>query len=78
MRFSPIGKATVTASGDSTNRSVVRVTAPDQLGLLWSICRWFADHDVPIEAASATTVNGIARDVFVVEGACDASALAGT
>ena len=65
------------ATGQDTGRTVVRVVAPDQLGLLWAACRWFADNDVSIEATNASTVDGVARDVFVVTGEFDADALAG-
>ena len=55
---------------------MVQVTAPDRIGLLSAVCRWFADNDVSVEAASISTVDGIAKDVFLVDGDCDVDALA--
>ncbi len=74
--FHPLGPAHVEVSGDPAHRATVTVTARDQLGLLWATCRWFADHDVTIETVHATTSAGVARDGFVVLGACDPGALA--
>jgi glycine cleavage system regulatory protein len=74
--FVPSGRAHVTQSGEGDGRSVVRVTAPDQLGLLSAICRWFADHDLAIEAAAIETIDAEAKDVFVVHGRCDVRGLA--
>jgi UTP:GlnB (protein PII) uridylyltransferase len=72
----PAGVATVRVHGAHTGRAVVAVTAPDRLGLLWAICRWFADHDVSIESMSATTDGGVAHDTFIVIGDCDGAELA--
>jgi pimeloyl-ACP methyl ester carboxylesterase/glycine cleavage system regulatory protein len=74
--FMPLDRTTVTVDGDDTGHALVRVTAKDQLGLLWAICRWFADHDVSIESLHASTTDGVAADTFVVDGECDAVALA--
>jgi predicted amino acid-binding ACT domain protein len=70
------GRAEVTVNGQGDGRSVVRVTAPDRIGLLSAVCRWFADHDVSVEAASISTLDGVAKDVFLVSGDCDVAALA--
>jgi UTP:GlnB (protein PII) uridylyltransferase len=63
-------------AGSGADRSVVKVTAPDGLGLLELISRWFAEHGVSIEAAEITTRDGIATDRFLVTGECEPSALA--
>jgi UTP:GlnB (protein PII) uridylyltransferase len=76
MSFAPSGLATVRVDGAHTGRAVVTVTAPDRLGLLWAICRWFADHHVSIESMSVTTDGGVARDNFIVIGDCDGGELA--
>ena len=52
------------------------MAAVDQVGLLWAICRWFADHGVSIETVSAATDAGEANDGFIVVGDVDAEALA--
>ncbi len=74
--FIPTGQADVRVDGADTGRSVVAVTAPDQLGLLATICRWLADHDVSIETMNVATVGAVATDSFIVIGDCDADALA--
>ena len=74
--FTPRGRATVEVDGDVVGRSLVRVTARDQIGLLWAICRWFADRDVSIESVHAATEQGVASDTLVVDGDCDADELA--
>jgi pimeloyl-ACP methyl ester carboxylesterase/predicted amino acid-binding ACT domain protein len=74
--FVPAGQASVSTNGEGSGRSLVDVSVPDQPGLLWAICRWFADHGISIEAASASTTEGIARDGFIVVGECDVTELA--
>ncbi|HTD50495.1 MAG TPA: alpha/beta fold hydrolase [Acidimicrobiia bacterium] len=74
--FLPIGRATVTAYGSQRQRTLIRVLASDQIGLLSTICRWFADHDLSVESLHAATDGEIAHDVFLVQGSCDARDLA--
>jgi UTP:GlnB (protein PII) uridylyltransferase len=74
--FMPLGRSHVVVDGDASHQSLVRVTAKDQIGLLWAICRWFADHGVSITSVHASTDEGVASDTFVVDGDCDADALA--
>ena len=74
--FVPSGRARVTRSGAGPGTSIVRVTAPDNVGLLSAICRWFADHRISITAAGIATVDGVATDVFLVDGDCDTEQLA--
>ena len=69
--FNPSNRASVMRTGESGSTSIVRVCAPDQLGLLSAVCRWFADAGVSIEAASVTTVDGTAKDIFLIDGECD-------
>ena len=66
----------MTAYGSERQRTLIRVVAPDQVGLLSTICGWFADHDLSVESLHAATDGEIARDVFLVEGTCDARDLA--
>ena len=73
--FAATGRADVSVTGEGDGRSVVRVTAPDRIGLLSAVCRWFAANEVSVEAASISTVDGVAKDVFLVEGACDVDRL---
>ena len=73
--FVPVGHAVVTADGSSPERSLVRVSAPDQIGLLCAICNWFADHGLSVESLHAATDGETVRDVFLVTGRCDAPEL---
>jgi len=57
------------------NRSMVEVVAPDEQGLLATICRYFQVHDVNIESLQARTRNGFAKDTFLVIGELDGEGL---
>ena len=70
----PLGHVTVTVQG-AEDRSIVNVVAPDEQGLLATICRFFQTHDVNIETLQARTRNGVADDTFLVIGNVDAGAL---
>jgi pimeloyl-ACP methyl ester carboxylesterase/predicted amino acid-binding ACT domain protein len=74
--FAPSGRPIVTVDGTGSEQALVRVTANDEIGLLWAICRWFADHELSIESLHATTEEGLAHDVFLVTGRCDPPDLA--
>jgi glycine cleavage system regulatory protein len=74
--FRPSGRARVSTTGAGTGTSIVRVNAPDDIGLLSATCRWFADHGISIEAAGIDTTNGTANDVFLIDGECDTGDLA--
>lgn len=65
----------MTADGSAADRTLVRVSAPDQIGLLSAICSWFADHGLSVESLHAATDGETVRDVFLVAGSCDAHAL---
>jgi hypothetical protein len=73
--FSPGGRALVRSTPQAMGRSLLSVTAPDQIGLLWAICDWLARNDVTIEAMRVENVGLIARDEFVVRGSFDPDAL---
>jgi UTP:GlnB (protein PII) uridylyltransferase len=66
--FTPIGHASVTVDGSRPERTLVRVLATDQIGLLSAICRWFADHELSVESLHAASDGRTARDVFIVNG----------
>ena len=70
----PLRRVTVTVQG-AGDRSIVKVAAPDEQGLLATLCRYFQVHDVNIETLQARTRNGIADDTFLVIGAVDAEDL---
>jgi pimeloyl-ACP methyl ester carboxylesterase/glycine cleavage system regulatory protein len=73
----PVHAVRVTVQGTDGDRSMVRVTAPDQLGLLSALCRWFAAQDANIESLHARTTDGVADDTFLVVGYVVGDALAG-
>ena len=75
-RYAPRGRATVTLADSGLGGAVVKVIAPDGLGLLEAISRWFAEQGVSIEAAEITTRDGVATDRFLVDGEFDPAALA--
>jgi pimeloyl-ACP methyl ester carboxylesterase/predicted amino acid-binding ACT domain protein len=75
-RYRPTGRASVAITGSRPGQSVVKVTAPDGIGLLEAISRWLAERDLNIEAAEITTRTGVASDRFLVDGEFDPSALA--
>ncbi len=55
----PLRQVSVTVQGTG-ERSMVKVTAPDEQGLLSTICRYFQAHHVNIETLHARTNDGIA------------------
>jgi glycine cleavage system regulatory protein len=65
-------RVTVEGAGD---RSIVKVVAPDEQGLLATICRYFQMHKVNIETLQARTRHGVARDTFLVIGSVEAEDL---
>lgn len=77
VAFTPEGEAQVEATPFSPGHHLVTVRAPDQVGLLWAVCSWFADQKVSIETAHVTGEPGEwAAGRFVVEGAPDVADLA--
>lgn len=74
VAFEPIGRAVVRNSGSANGDAMISVVAPDQPGLLATICRWLSDAGVNIAAAWITGEEQ-AQDVFVVDGPVDIAAL---
>jgi [protein-PII] uridylyltransferase len=73
--YLPSGRVRAIRTGAGDGTSVVRVTAPDRLGILGAIARWFADHDVSVEAANVATIDGQVQDVFLVRGSFEVEEL---
>lgn len=69
--FEPGGRATVRCTPQAMGRSVLSVSAPDQLGLLWAICRWLAAQDVTIDTMRVASIDEMAHDEFIVRGSFD-------
>lgn len=77
VTFTPEGEAQVESVPFSPGHHLVTVRAPDQVGLLWAICSWFADHQLSIETAHVSGEPGEwVTDRFVVEGTPDVADLA--
>jgi pimeloyl-ACP methyl ester carboxylesterase/predicted amino acid-binding ACT domain protein len=70
----PLRSVSVTVQG-ADDRSIVKVVAPDEQGLLATICRYFQVHDINIETLQARTRNGLADDTFLVIGKVEADGL---
>lgn len=45
---------------------LIRLSAPDRVGVLAAACRWFADRGLSIEAVHARTVGRRVEDTFIV------------
>jgi len=73
--FEPGGRARVSSTPQTMGRSLLSVSAPDQIGLLWAICDWLAGQEVTIEAMRVGSVDDMAHDEFIVRGAFDAAGL---
>ena len=75
VAFTPAGPVHVEAEAAESGRTVVRVGAPDGLGLLWAISDWFEHHDCNIVVARASAAGEFADDTFLVDGTPDPLAL---
>lgn len=73
----PVRSLQVNVRGVGGDRSMVRVTARDQLGLLSALCHSFAVQGANIESLHARTTEDVADDTFLVVGPVDGEALAG-
>ncbi len=73
--FQARGRVDVSVAGAGEGKSIVSITAIDRPGLLHAICRWLADHEVSVEAASVATVGSSVHDVLVVNGNLDPVAM---
>jgi [protein-PII] uridylyltransferase len=69
--FEPTGRAYARRTGVANGDDMISVIAPDQVGLLATVCRWFADEGANIEAAWIAGSGAEANDVFVIEGDVD-------
>lgn len=74
VRFDPEGPASARIVGEAGGDAIVAVTAPDQFGLLWAICRWFADRGGSIQAAGVSG-GAMVHDIFIVRDCPDVAGL---
>jgi pimeloyl-ACP methyl ester carboxylesterase len=75
--FTPAGRAIVTVNGTGPGQTLLRVSAPDHVGLLWAICRWLTGRGLSIDSLHAATDEEMARDVFLLSGHATIGDLAG-
>ena len=75
VSFTPSGDVTVDVSSEDAERWLLHVRAPDQIGLLWSICCGLAESGVGIQAAAIGGADGMADDLFVLDDEPDVDAL---
>ncbi len=68
VAFTPSGAAGVTCSPPTGGNRLLSVTAEDQVGLLWAICRWLSDSGFGIESAHIDEEDGRANDHFLLAG----------
>ena len=73
--FTPVGRAYVRRTGVANGDDMISVVAPDQVGLLATVCGWFSNEGASIEAAWIAGDREEANDVFVVSGDVDCAAL---
>jgi hypothetical protein len=72
--FDPEGPAQARVVGEAGGDAIVSVGAPDQYGLLWAVCRWFADRGGNIQAAGISG-GAVVHDVFIVRDCPDVAGL---
>jgi UTP:GlnB (protein PII) uridylyltransferase len=73
--FAPTGRAYVRRTGVANGEDMISVVAPDQAGLLATVCAWFSAEGASIEAAWINGERDEANDVFVIEGDVDCGKL---
>jgi pimeloyl-ACP methyl ester carboxylesterase/glycine cleavage system regulatory protein len=66
----PLHPVSVSVEG-AGDRSMVKVVAPDEPGLLTTICRYFQAHQANIETLQARSRHGVARGTFLVIGSIE-------
>jgi hypothetical protein len=74
--FRPLAPVRVTTTAGEARRVVVRVQAPDGIGLLWAVAHWLTDQGSNIEVARVSSTADLADDTFVVDGPVDGPKLA--
>ncbi len=74
--FTPMAPVTVESQPQDSGRVLITVEAPDRVGLLGAVARWFESQGANVEAYHATSEAGRARDTFLVVGTCDCAGLA--
>jgi predicted amino acid-binding ACT domain protein len=76
QQFQPAPPVRVTTTPGETGRVVLRLEAPDRVGLLWAVASWLNDREANIEVARVETRGDQADDTFVIDGVFDPAELA--
>jgi hypothetical protein len=66
--FVPKASVKVGCAAPGPGRRLLTVSAPDQVGLLWALCRWLADHGLSVEAAHLDGILGRAEGSLLISG----------
>jgi [protein-PII] uridylyltransferase len=74
--YSPGGRARVRVETQPTGLRLVRVAAPDRVGLLWAISSWLEQQGCNILVARAAPLGPAVDDAFLVDGDPDGDELA--
>jgi [protein-PII] uridylyltransferase len=68
-RHFPVTPAVHLQPDERGSRYLLQVTATDRLGLLYSIARVLAEHQLNVHTAKVLTLGERAEDVFLISGA---------
>lgn len=69
VRHFPISPSIVIKPDERRQHHIMHVTAADRPGLLYSVARVLAAHDIKLHTAKITTLGERAEDVFLISGA---------
>jgi [protein-PII] uridylyltransferase len=68
-RHFPVAPNVTLAAGERGNQFLLSITTTDRIGLLYSITRVLATHDVNVHTAKINTLGERVEDVFLIDGA---------
>jgi [protein-PII] uridylyltransferase len=68
-RHFPVAPNVTLAVGERGNQYLLSITTTDRIGLLYSITRVLATHDVNVHTAKINTLGERVEDVFLIDGA---------
>jgi [protein-PII] uridylyltransferase len=68
-RHFPVAPNVTLAAGERGNQYLLSITTTDRIGLLYSITRVLATHDVNVHTAKINTLGERVEDVFLIDGA---------
>ncbi len=68
-RHFPVAPNVTLAAGERGNQYLLSITTTDRIGLLYSITRVLATHDLNVHTAKINTLGERVEDVFLIDGA---------